>query len=306
MITAKQRAARVKHIGSSDVPAIMGRSPWANAYDVWLEKTGQMEVSEDDSPHLTAGQYRERGLLDWAETKLGKLIRNQYRSAPEFHLGAHIDAIVDAEQNPVEGKSLSLYGGRLEEFGEPGTDAIPEDVILQATTHMVVLEKDGKHPDRAYIPLDHPRLSYQMYEVQYVDELVQAIKNACCTFWDMVVSGTPPDDIPCMKSLKARIREAGKIVEVDPALVAAFQRTKQASSESKKAFDAAEAELITAMKDGDCADGGTSGMVTYYPRKGSSRPDREAMKKDGVWDRYEIKGKPFRVPVWRKPKEDDA
>lgn len=43
-ITQKQREFRRSHIGSSDIAAILGKDPYKTAYDVWLDKTGQLTL----------------------------------------------------------------------------------------------------------------------------------------------------------------------------------------------------------------------------------------------------------------------
>ena len=46
-ITEKQRLARMKKLGSSDAPAILGVSPWKTATDVYWEKEVEQKDSHD-------------------------------------------------------------------------------------------------------------------------------------------------------------------------------------------------------------------------------------------------------------------
>ncbi|HRR40229.1 MAG TPA: YqaJ viral recombinase family protein [Syntrophales bacterium] len=82
-ITETQREARRKHLGSSDVAAILGVDPFKNAYDVWLEKTGKVDSSDISSEAAEIGNALETGILNLAERRLGKILRNQYRSAKD-------------------------------------------------------------------------------------------------------------------------------------------------------------------------------------------------------------------------------
>jgi len=43
-LTTEQREIRRRYLGSSDIAAIFGMSPWKSAYDVWLEKTGSSKI----------------------------------------------------------------------------------------------------------------------------------------------------------------------------------------------------------------------------------------------------------------------
>lgn len=301
-ITPAQLARRKGHIGSSDVSAIMGRSPWANATDVWLQKTGRV-IEETFAPWLEAGNYIERGILDWAEKQLGPLTRNQYRSRPEFHLGCHIDAVLNSEGEPVEGKSLGAFGNRAAEFGEPGTDQIPVDTIIQCHAHMIVLE-EKTHPMKAHIPVLRPSLALVMYECEWDDGIADGIKEACAWFWDLVERDVRPPDIPHLEMVKKQIRTDGLVVPVDPDLVARWREVREEFKLAESAKDHTDAELVAAMEDGDCADGGWAGLVTYYKRKGKTTADRKKLEDAGLWDTYTKTGKPSRVPVWRAPKEE--
>jgi putative phage-type endonuclease len=139
-ITETQRERRSKHIGSSDVAPIMGASRWATAYDVWLEKTGKLVEKSDENQAMTAGNMFESGVLQWAEEHLGKMTRNQYRSEPKAYLGCNIDAIVDADGVPVDAKTGGLFGPLADDWGDEGTDQVPDEVILQAHAHMIVVD----------------------------------------------------------------------------------------------------------------------------------------------------------------------
>ena len=65
-ITEAQRERRKKHLGSTDLPAILGVDPWRNAYDVWLEKTDKLEKGKEKN-YQGAGHLFEEGVLRWAE-----------------------------------------------------------------------------------------------------------------------------------------------------------------------------------------------------------------------------------------------
>lgn len=45
--TAEWHELRRKHLGSSDAPAVMGKSPWKTRYQLWQEKTGRLVEQAD-------------------------------------------------------------------------------------------------------------------------------------------------------------------------------------------------------------------------------------------------------------------
>jgi len=49
-----QWESRTKSIGGSDCAAILGKSPYKSAYDVWLEKTGK--ISYEDAQFENSSQ----------------------------------------------------------------------------------------------------------------------------------------------------------------------------------------------------------------------------------------------------------
>ena len=142
-ITAQQREERKAWLGSSDMAAIMGLDPWRTPADVWAEKTGRLEQQEETSV-MRRGNLLEGAILNFAEQELGKLTRNVRSTVPELHLAANTDAVADYgdPQNrlPVEAKSVGLWGDAGDDWGQEGTDEVPERVIVQCHVHMRCLD----------------------------------------------------------------------------------------------------------------------------------------------------------------------
>ena len=105
MIDEEQRKRRRGRIQASDSPAIVGvngsRDPasgdfreWSNAYDVYLEKTAEVESLEETDP-IEIGQSFEEPLLHWAARELGVEIQTNVEVvAPHspVPMGANLDA----------------------------------------------------------------------------------------------------------------------------------------------------------------------------------------------------------------------
>jgi len=154
-ITEQQREKRKTRLGSSDMAAVLGVSPFATAHDIYLEKTDKLEPEKKEpETYKYAGNVFEKGILDDAERILGKLDRG-----PEGHgvevvadigvpIGSFIDAIVVApkiegvcEGDPVEAKTAGLYGPLVEEWGEDGTDEVPDRIIIQDQASRCVIHQ---------------------------------------------------------------------------------------------------------------------------------------------------------------------
>jgi len=61
-------------IGGSDIPAIIGVNPYKTAYQLWLEKTGQVPPVQDNK-YMRAGRKLEQVVADFfAEETNAKII----------------------------------------------------------------------------------------------------------------------------------------------------------------------------------------------------------------------------------------
>jgi predicted phage-related endonuclease len=60
-LTQEQLERRRQGIGSSDIPAILGYSKWANAHDIYLQKVYGTDSPTTDA--MKAGNCLEEGIL---------------------------------------------------------------------------------------------------------------------------------------------------------------------------------------------------------------------------------------------------
>ena len=200
-ITEAQRALRRKRLGSSDVAALFGMDPYKTAYDVWLDKTGQLEDDDGNGAAgeaAEAGNLFEGGVLTWAARQLGPLTRNQYRSNPALHLGANIDAIVDQTRCPVEGKTGGLFGPLRDAWGEPGTDDVPERVIIQCHVHLVCAgDTMTQGPKVCHVPTFLGGRGFGMFHVPTNDDLCAMIGETGDVLGETRPAGRAADERVC-------------------------------------------------------------------------------------------------------------
>ncbi len=169
-ITAFQRQQRRHHLGSSDVATLFGLNPFQSQYDMWLEKTGQLEPDQSKKECLDTGNEFEPIILRRAQMVLGPLKRNQYRSAKRLGLplGANIDALaLEHGGRPVEAKTSGLFWPVKEVWGEEGTDQVPDRVSVQSHVHMITTDTD-----LCYVPALFWGLRFSMYEVPRDEAMV--------------------------------------------------------------------------------------------------------------------------------------
>lgn len=260
-ITARQKQQRKHHLGSSDVATLFGLNPFQSQYDIWLEKTGQLEEDTTTKPWLEAGNDFEPIILNKAAKVLGKLQRAQYRSAKKMGLplGANVDALaLEHGKRPVEAKTVGLFWPVDEAWGEPGSNEVPDRVSIQCHVHMITTDQD-----LCYVPALQWGLKFAMYEVGRDEGMVSLIKNIAAEWWDRHVVGmTVPEGTPSIEIIKRVKRTPEKAVTVAAELVERWRRFSAAEGKVRKMKEAAQAQVITALGD---AEYGTCelGTVSY-------------------------------------------
>jgi len=172
-ITQHQKQQRKKAIGASDVPAILGLSPYRTAYDVWLDKTGQIP-DQEETDAMRRGNYLERAILDYAEDQIGEqLIRNQRRVCTELNLAANCDALVKSSNVPVQAKSSRMFGL----YGEGESD-VPDAVTAQTHAEMLCTETEF-----AWVPVLAAALELRMYRVPLIPRFAVLLRRVLPAWW---------------------------------------------------------------------------------------------------------------------------
>lgn len=260
-ITEAQRALRRKHIGSSDMPAILGLDPYKTSYDVWLDKVGKL-IDQEENEQMLAGSMFEDGILNWFASKHGAITRNQYRSSAEHYLGANVDAILNASGDPVEVKTSGLFGPLDPQWGDFGSDEVPPRVIVQCHCHMIVTARDVCH-----VPAFLGGRGFGVYVVRLQPSLSETIKREATRFWEQnVLKGVPPEgETPSIDVLPRVRRIPQSVATISAALVASYEELRSTRLEAEKAEEKAKAALVAAMGESEAADWGDADRwATYF------------------------------------------
>jgi putative phage-type endonuclease len=265
-ITEIQRAKRQSHIGGSDVAAILGCDPFRNAYETWLEKTGKLNDEDKKTPAIRIGRILEASAMLFAQEKLGRILRNQYRVFKDWKtLACNTDGIVKESGNPVEAKTTNITyrSPEKDEWGEEGSDVVPERVILQATVQCAACESDVCH-----VPAIIGGRGFVMFQVTFDKALFEMIMEQLQRFWDYnVQQDIPPENVvPSMEYVKRIQRLPESIVDVDSDMVQKWQEARQNRLDCEKQEEQAQAAMLAAIGQSEAGryDGG---MVTYYQQK---------------------------------------
>lgn len=259
-ITEQQKERRKNYIGASDVAALFGLDPFRTPYDVYLEKTDKLERDRATTAALERGTFLESAILNWFVHTTGLAItRNQFRSAKPtgIPLGSNCDAIVNDNNNPVEAKSQGAYA--TEVWGDPGTDELPDRVILQAHAQMICTATAF-----CYVPVYLPYRDFQLFQVELRKEISVSIIERVCSFWDdNVQKDIPPEGLPSLSVIKRVKRTPNKVTEIDLVLVEAYEELRQAYGEAGARKEQAQAAILAALGDAEAATAGNRNL-TYY------------------------------------------
>lgn len=249
MSLTQQEIERRRHfLTATDVPAILGMSPWVNAADVFLQKTqGVTTFKGNDATQ--AGVLLEPSVLAWAALKLGPLNPGDWM----VHENGINACSLDAQRTNgevVEAKTSGIVGpGDPSKWGEEGTDEIPDYYLLQVQAQLMITGAA-----RAWVPALIGGRGFVMFCVMGNRDLQEVIAENSVAFWQehVVPCVSPPNVRPSMESLKALRREPGKTVEVADQLASDYLAAKAAKAEAERIEESAKAALIEALADAEC------------------------------------------------------
>lgn len=255
MITEKQENERMKGIGSSDVPTILGLNAWSTPYDLWLVKTGQAEGPEENDA-MRIGTVLEAGVLQLAGERLGAKIVKATSTfvGCDLFMRANVDGMIGVAKRGspiVEAKTT----GRTEGWGDEGTDEVPEAVKAQVMFQMMCASSDVAHV--ACLQGDYG-LRLKMYRVPFCEDYAGYIHERVRDFWlNHVERRVPPAGLPSLEVLKRVRRDAeASPVVIDPVFFIEDARCQRLLKEAEATADAARAALMVALGTATAGEGG--------------------------------------------------
>jgi putative phage-type endonuclease len=127
--------ARQHGIGASEAAAALGLSRWESPYALWARKCGLTPPPEPSIPMqigtalepMIAGLYQaETGI---ALRRVNRLLRSK----------AHPWMLASLDRRGEDGRLVELkWTARGDGYGEPGTDEVPDEVLVQVVAQMAV------------------------------------------------------------------------------------------------------------------------------------------------------------------------
>jgi putative phage-type endonuclease len=267
MLTALQHEQRKLHIGASDMPAILGLSPWMSAMDVWLLKTGKVKPEDTENAAADIGSALEPYVLKLAEDGLGPIETRDKKGNPFFIvdprdgiLAATLDGRVKETGLCVEAKCRGIFRPMEQGWGEPGTDDVPKDILVQASVQMICTVTLSCH-----IAAILGGRGYQLYHAELDSDVAAMLMEKAYKFWQCVTTDTPPDDsIASLEMIKRITREPKSIKPepIDDKYIVAYEEAKQRAKIADTVKEEAQSALLTQLGTFEAARY-SQGLVTY-------------------------------------------
>lgn len=256
MLTQDEIERRRHFLTATDVPQILGKSPWGNASDVYLNKVHRRQFKGNAATE--AGTLLEPAVVAWAHQQLGGVVEGDWRVHENGINACSLDAMtLDGE--PVEAKTSGIVGpGSPHQWGEPGTDEIPDYYLLQV--HAQLLVTGAK---RAFVPALIGGRGFVMYVVRSHQGLEDQIQRASEQFWtEHVEARIQPDKTPKLETLKQLRREPESVVSIPDELVELYLAAKAEEKAAVAKAEAAQTQLLASL--GVAEAGDYSGGRVWY------------------------------------------
>jgi hypothetical protein len=206
-------------VSASKVAAILGVSKWDSQRSIYHKMRNEVP-REVQTSVMSRGHFLEPAILAWWKSQhpeIAEVVRHE-----TFKLGdwaaATPDAVPYSYRHPgdepvlVEAKSANS----LDEWGAPGTDAIPTEYLTQCYWS---LHLSGY--TTCYVPIIGPFLEFAEYVVTYDPAIGADLEARCRAFYDSLTADEPPpldDSLATYEVLRAihpDIDRAG-VVELSP------------------------------------------------------------------------------------------
>lgn len=172
-------------LGASDAAAAVGLSRWVTRLSLYLQKVGEADGPEENEPMRWGTLLEPVVRQEYANRTGNTIIVPQKRLQHPNHewLTATPDGLVVDRRRYYEGKTARTAEG----WGEPGSDEIPMEYLLQVQHGMYVTGFPV-----ADVAVLIGGQDFRIYVVEANAELQTALVDQEADFWAHVVSRQPP------------------------------------------------------------------------------------------------------------------
>ena len=296
---AQFHAERRTGLGGSDLGAILGLNPWRTPFQVWQEKTGRSEPFEGNL-QTRFGTYAEEFVSREYSERTGRKVQRYTGMLrhPEAPLIGHIDRLVIPEGAKIaahrreirtdlglEAKTAhALAASRGEEWGEDGTDQVPQAYLVQSAAYMALT--GCPRWDLACL---FGNSDFRIYHLRRDEELEGMLLEEAARWWrDHIVTDTPPDPSSEAEARQRWSRHTERLaLELSgetAELLRRYASLKAQERHLEREIQAARDALMPALADAEEIRIGGQKVATYRANKDGCRTDWQAAFRDATQD----------------------
>lgn len=284
-------------IGGSDAAVIAGMNRWKSPYQLWLEKTGQVEPEDlSDNEYVYWGTVLEQAVADRFTELTGLKVKKcgMMQSLTHEFMIANVDRLVVGENAGLECKTANGFKAK-----EWDGDNVPDSYYLQCQHYMAVTGCE-----KWYIACLIGGNHFVWKEIPRNEEDITALINAEKAFWEENVQGGIMPDVDGSKSCSQALAERfpGGVTdsitlpkEADE-LLAEIDELNEAADRIKDQIESKKNSVKLMLGDHEIAYAGER-KVTWKTQAGRVTVDSKKLKAEmpEVYEKYSKQGNPIRV-----------
>ena len=230
---------RKNYLGGTDLGAIAGLNPYRTALDVYLDKTSD-DIREETSPAMRWGTLLEDAVAkEYAEvTGYNLEVEPNVLYHPEYKfLGANIDRWADNKKHVLECKTAGFT--RSKEWGEEGTDQIPESYLVQVAYYAAIC--DVPKVDIAVLIGGQDFRIYTYHRNTVLED--KLIKIACNFWYNHIEKRIPPKCVSTRDTFNLFPQSNYHEIVAESNIIEKWEQLKSARAEESR-----RAEIIEKLK----------------------------------------------------------
>jgi putative phage-type endonuclease len=284
-------------IGGSDAAVIAGLNRWKSPYQLWLEKTGQVEPEDlSNNEYVYWGTVLEQVVADRFCELTGKKVyrKGMMQNANDEWMLANVDRLVVGEKAGLECKTANGFKAK-----EWEGDNVPDGYYLQCQHYMAVTGCE-----KWYIACLIGGNHFVWKEIPRNEDDINSLYAAEKTFWTVHVQGGVMPEVDGSDSCTAALRErfpGGSAEEVtlpDAAIgiLDNLDQLKETKKDIEGQIGKAQNEICAML--GDCEVGyAGERKVTWKTQAGRVTVNSKKLKaeKPEIFAAYSKQGNPIRV-----------
>jgi putative phage-type endonuclease len=273
---------RKRGIGGSDVAAIVGMSKWRTPMDVYLDKIGEI-ADQPDNPSMLWGRTLEPVVRQHYCNVTGDAVALQDSNTIVQHptipyLLASVDGVILSEAGEPSGILEVKTARTADGWGLEWSADIPDHYALQVQHYLCVTDLDF-----ARVAVLIGGSDFRIYHVPRCPETIDALVQACVTFWKDHVEPRVPPEPATPAEAAARFARGPAVGEVEApddirAALEQLRTARERIDEWTLVVDDAKAKVQAFMADREALLVNGKAAATWKLAKAPERLDTKALR----------------------------